>query len=54
MVKTVWTELAIEDLRSIHSYISQDSKFYADRFLERIISRTDQLEYHPMSNRSGV
>jgi len=51
MVKTVWTELTIEDLRSIHSYISHDSKFYADRFLETIISRTAQLEYHPMSGR---
>ena len=29
MVKIVWTELALEDLRSIHEYICKDSKRYA-------------------------
>jgi len=33
MVKVVWTDLAIEDLKSIYDYISKDSKFYADRLL---------------------
>jgi plasmid stabilization system protein ParE len=33
MVKVVWTDLALEDLKSIHEYISKDSKFYADRFV---------------------
>jgi toxin ParE1/3/4 len=47
MVKVVWTNLAIEDLKSIHEYISKDSKFYADRFLARLIKRVDQLENHP-------
>jgi len=51
MVKVIWTEFAIEDLRSIHSYISQDSKVYADRFIDKIITRVEQLEIHPQSGR---
>jgi toxin ParE1/3/4 len=51
MVKVIWTEFAIEDIRSIHTYISQDSKVYADRFIEKIISRVGQLETHPKSGR---
>ncbi len=43
MVKLIWTELAIEDLKLIHEYISKDSKLYADRFIEKIINRVDQL-----------
>jgi toxin ParE1/3/4 len=51
MVKVIWTEFAIEDLRSIHAYISQDSKVYADRFIEKIITRVEQLETYPQSGR---
>ena len=39
MVKLVWTEIAIEDLRLTHEYISKDSKLYADRFIEKLIER---------------
>jgi addiction module RelE/StbE family toxin len=51
MVKVVWTDLALEDLKSIHEYISKDSKFYADRFVTKLINRVDQLENHPQSGR---
>lgn len=51
MVKVIWTEFALEDLRSIHTYISQDSKLYADRFIEKIILRVEQLETYPQSGR---
>lgn len=51
MVKVIWTDFAIEDLRSIHNYIAQDSKIYASRFVEKIILRIDQLETHPKSCR---
>ena len=51
MVKVVWTEIAIEDLRSIHDYISKDSKLYAERFIEKLIERVDQLESFPKSGR---
>jgi addiction module RelE/StbE family toxin len=51
MVKIIWTEFAIEDLRSIHEYISKDSKVYADRVIDKIITRVDQLESFPKSGR---
>ncbi len=51
MVKIVWTDLAIEDLKSIHEYISKDSRFYANRFVAKLINRVDQLENYPQSGR---
>ena len=51
MVKVIWTEIAIEDLHSIHDYISKDSKRYADRFIEKLIDRVSQLENFPKSGR---
>lgn len=51
MVKIVWTDIAIEDLKTIHDYIVQDSKLYADRLISKLISRVDQLENFPISGR---
>jgi len=51
MVKVIWSELAIQDLKQIHEYISLDSRFYADRFVEKILTRIDQLETFPTSGR---
>jgi addiction module RelE/StbE family toxin len=51
MVKIIWTEFAIEDLKLIHDYISKDSRVYADKFIEKLISRVDQLESNPYSGR---
>jgi toxin ParE1/3/4 len=51
MVKVIWTEIAIDDLRSIHDYISKDSILYADRFVDKIINRVSQLENFPKSGR---
>ena len=44
MVDIKWTELAIEDLYEIHRYISRDSRLYADRFIDKLIQRVEQLE----------
>jgi toxin ParE1/3/4 len=44
MVAVIWTEMAIEDLKLIHEYISNDSKIYADKLIDKIISRVDQLK----------
>ncbi len=52
MVKVIWTEFALEDLRAIHEYISQDSKVYADKFIEKLIDRVNQLENFSKSGRS--
>lgn len=51
MVNVVWTDLAIEDLRSIHDFIAKDSKLYADKFIEKLVSRADQLQHYPQSGR---
>ena len=51
MVKLIWTAFALEDLRLIHEYISLDSKRYADRLVEKLITRVDQLESFPKSGR---
>ena len=47
MVKVIWTEFAIADLKSIHDYISKDSIAYANKFIEKLIMRVDQLESFP-------
>jgi toxin ParE1/3/4 len=31
-----WTEPALVDLEVIRNYIAKDSRYYADRFIERI------------------
>lgn len=51
MVKIVWTELALEDLKLIYTYISQDSSSYAGRFVEKLLNRIRQLETFPKSGR---
>ena len=51
MVKIIWTDFAIEDLKFIHGYISKDSIASADKLIERIIGRVDQLEVFPNSGR---
>ena len=51
MVKVIWTEIAIEDIRLIHEYISKDSKRYADRFIEKIINRVTPFENFPGSGK---
>lgn len=51
MVKIIWTEFALGDLKSIHEYISKDSKGYADKLISKIIGRVDQLETFPKCGR---
>ena len=51
MVRIIWTEFALEDLQSIHEYISKDSKRYADRYVDKLIDRVSQLENFPKSGR---
>lgn len=51
MAKIIWSDLAIDDLKSIHDYISKDSTRYAAEMVERIIQWIDQLENFPNSGR---
>jgi len=45
MVK--WTNLAKRDLKKIHDYIAEDSKFYAKQVTQDIIVKTDKLNDFP-------
>ncbi len=51
MAKIIWSELALDDLKNIHDYISKDSMIYANRVIEKIIHRIDQLENFTKSGR---
>lgn len=51
MVKLIWTDLAIDDLKSIHDFISLDSRVYARRQVSKIIKRVEQLQLQPQSGR---
>ncbi len=51
MAKIIWSELALENLKNIHDYISKDSLIYANRVIEKIILRIEQLEKFPRSGR---
>ena len=51
MVKIIWSDLAIDDLKSIHDYISKDSTRYATEIIEKIIEKVRQLENFPKSGR---
>ena len=51
MVKIIWTQRSLTDLRSIAEYISKDSVKYASLTLERIIDVTKHLETNPRIGR---
>lgn len=51
MTEIFWSRLAIDDLKSIEDYISKDSKVYAQAFVQKLISRVEQLEHSPQSGR---
>lgn len=51
MVKLIWTELALKDLKKIHDYIARDSKLYAKRQVSKIIIKAEKIENQPYSGR---
>lgn len=51
MVKIVWTEISLEDLRSIRDYIAQDSKRYATITIDRIYQRSRLIKNNPLIGR---
>lgn len=51
MVKIIWTQLAIDDMKSIHGYISKESRVYANNMIEKFIARVEQLESFPESGK---
>ena len=50
-MKVYWTDKAVENLEAIYAYIAQNSPQYADRVVDRIIDRSEQLANFPFSGR---
>ena len=48
MTKIVWTDPAVQDIASIHSYITRDSIVYADALLLEIFHFVEKLEQFPI------
>ncbi len=49
MVK--WTQPAKRDLKKIHDYIAEDSKYYAKKVVQNIVSRSESLNDLPETGR---
>ncbi len=50
-MKVFWTETAVNHLSSIYSYISQNSPQYAQRLVERLTHRSEQIAKFSRSGR---
>ncbi len=51
MAQVTWTKKSLKDLKAINDYIARDSTFYAERFMNKLIRRVDQLILFPESGR---
>jgi addiction module RelE/StbE family toxin len=51
-VRVHWTDTAIDHLLSIYEYVSHDSDVYADRLMDRLTRRSQQIGTFPRSGRS--
>ena len=47
-----WTENSLRHLLDIYEYISQNSPFYAQRMVDRLTKRSEQIADFPMSGRN--
>ena len=50
-MKVFWTQTAVNHLSAIHNYISQNSPQYAQRLVERLTRRSEQIANFPFSGR---
>jgi toxin ParE1/3/4 len=46
-----WTNTAIEHLVSIHEYVAHNSQPYADRLVDKLTRRSEQIATFPLSGR---
>src|SRR6056297_830546 len=47
-----WTKTAESHLDAIYAYISQDSRTYALRMVDKLTRKTEQIATYPLSGRS--
>ncbi|MFM6061742.1 MAG: type II toxin-antitoxin system RelE/ParE family toxin [Microcystis panniformis] len=50
-MKVFWTETAVNHLSAIYNYISQNSPQYAQRLVERLTRRSEQIANFSFSGR---
>lgn len=50
-MKVHWTESAIQDLIAVYDYIFQDSPHYAQKMVDRLTRRSQQIADFPLSGR---
>ncbi len=46
-----WTNTAVDHLLAIHEYTAQNSEIYADRLMDRLTRRSEQIGRLPQSGR---
>jgi toxin ParE1/3/4 len=51
-MKVYWTDTARRHLDAIHAHIAQNSPHYAQRMVDRLTRRSQQISIHPLSGRS--
>lgn len=50
-MRTHWTDTAAAHLSAIHEYIAKDSSVYAQRMIDRLTRRSEQIAAFPQSGR---
>lgn len=51
-MKVHWTDTALEHLSAIHAYVSKNSPTYAQRVVDRLTRRSQQIADFPLSGRT--
>jgi toxin ParE1/3/4 len=50
-MKVFWTDAAVQHLSSIYSYIAQNSPAYAEKVIDQLTRRSQQIANFPLSGR---
>ena len=50
-MRVFWTETAVNHLSSIYNYIGSQSTQYAQRIIEKLTNRSEQIAQFPLSGR---
>ena len=51
-MKIYWTDRAVNDLHAVHDYIARTSPEYAQRMVDRLTRRSEQIGTFPNSGRA--
>ena len=51
MSRVIWTQSALDDLSGIQEFISRDSTYYAQKFVDDAFRAVERLEVFPESGR---